>query len=349
VPYSKNKTILLIGTFLSEASNVYSVNEDLTIRLEENGWRVFTTSHKSSRVTRMLDILTTIWKHRNLFQIAQIDVYSGPAFIWAELAGLILKILQKPYILTLHGGRLPQFSRRWPMRARWLLGSAAIVTIPSRFLLETMQYYRRDLHLLPNPLDLSSYIFQLRDAPKPQLLWLRAFHVIYNPTLAPRMLARLHLTFPAACLTMIGPDKGDGSLQLTKRVAQDLGILSQIDFPGGVPKTEVPNLLNRGDIFINTTNIDNTPISVIEAMASGLCVVSTNVGGIPYLLQNEHDALLVPPDDPSAMAAAIQRILTEPDLAERLSKNARRKAEQFDWSAILPQWENLFYEVIASA
>jgi glycosyltransferase involved in cell wall biosynthesis len=76
-------------------------------------------------------------------------------------------------------------------------------------------------------------------------------------------------------------------------------------------------------------------------MACGLCVVSTNVGGIPYLLEHEHDALLVPPDDAEAMAAAVTRLLTEPGLAERLSHNARQKAEQFDWSVILPQLENI--------
>lgn len=81
-------------------------------------------------------------------------------------------------------------------------------------------------------------------------------------------------------------------------------------------------------------------------MASGLCVVSTDVGGIPYLLENEHDALLVPPNDPEAMAAAVKRILTEPQLAERLSRNARRKAEQFDWSVILTKWEALLQSMM---
>jgi glycosyltransferase involved in cell wall biosynthesis len=81
-------------------------------------------------------------------------------------------------------------------------------------------------------------------------------------------------------------------------------------------------------------------------MACGLCVVSTNVGGIPYLLEHEQDTLLVPSDDPAAMATAVRRLLTEPDLAERLSRNARQKAEQFDWSIVLPQWEALLISVM---
>jgi Glycosyltransferase len=92
---------------------------------------------------------------------------------------------------------------------------------------------------------------------------------------------------------------------------------------------------------LNTSRVDNTPVSVLEAMACGLCVVSTNVGGISYLLEDGHDALLVPSNDPSAMAAAVHRILVEPSLAKHLSYNARKKSEQFDWSNILPQWEAL--------
>ena len=80
-------------------------------------------------------------------------------------------------------------------------------------------------------------------------------------------------------------------------------------------------------------------------MASGLCIVSTNVGGIPYLIEDEMEGLLVPPNDPAAMAAAVRRILTEPGLAARLSSNARKKSEQFDWSIILPKWEELLREI----
>jgi glycosyltransferase involved in cell wall biosynthesis len=106
--------------------------------------------------------------------------------------------------------------------------------------------------------------------------------------------------------------------------------------------------LNGGDVFLNTTRVDNTPVSVLEAMACGLCVVSTNVGGIPYLLQHGHDALLVPSDNAEAMAGAVRRILTEPGLAAQLSANARGTASGCDWSAVLPQWEALIDELASS-
>ena len=205
-----------------------------------------------------------------------------------------------------------------------------------------MRGYREDLKLLPNPVEIGAYDFNHRNEPQPNLVWLRAFHKVYNPQLAPRVVAALFPAFPEIQLLMIGPDKGDGSFQHTKQLAEDLGVASRLRFPGLVSKQDVPDWLNQGDVFINTTYIDNTPVSLLEAMACGLCVVSTNVGGLPYLIEDDIDALLVPPDDTQAMADAVRRILTEPDLAARLSSNAHKKTEQFDRLIILPQWEELF-------
>jgi glycosyltransferase involved in cell wall biosynthesis len=168
---------------------------------------------------------------------------------------------------------------------------------------------------------------------------------IYNPSLAVKTLALLTPEFPSTRLDLIGPDKGDGSLKKVIDLADRLGVQNHLRVVGGIPKSDVPRWLNEGDISINTTNVDNMPVSVIEAMAAGLCVVSTEVGGIPYLLQHEEDALLVPPDNPEAMAAAVRRILNEPGLAERLSRNARKKSEHYEWSIILPEWEALLTSV----
>lgn len=341
--------ILFIGNYLQGPGFNRGAWHEIADHLRASGNEVVTTSSRVNKAGRLADMLMTIWTRRSAYQIAQIDVFSGPAFLFAESCGAALKVLHKPFVLTLHGGNLPVFAQKHPVRVRRLMKSASAVTTPSRFLLEQMVPFRQGMILIPNPLGIADYPFCVRNNPLPKLIWLRAFHQIYNPALAPRTMSILKQDFPDVYLTMVGPDKGDGSLQHTQQTAQELGLLTQVEFPGGVSKLEVPNWLNRGDIFINTTNIDNTPISVMEAMACGLCVVSTNVGGIPYLIKDGVDGLLVPPDDHAAMAAAVRRILTEPGLAARLSANARKKAESFDWSVILPQWEKLYEKVISNA
>jgi glycosyltransferase involved in cell wall biosynthesis len=337
--------VLLVGNFLSSTLGIRSVCEDLAIQLAAYCWPVLTTSERRGRLPRLLDMVNTAWYRRYDYTVAQVDVFSGPAFVWAEAVCQILRWVGKPYILTLHGGNLPAFAQKWSRRVRRLLCSATAVTTPSLYLLENMAPYCPHIRLLPNPLDLSAYKFTLRKQLQPSLVWLRSFHTTYNPSLAPRALARLVESFPSISLSMIGPDRGDGSLQAMQQIATELGVTHRIILPGKIPKAEVADWMSRGDIFLNTTNVDNTPVSVLEAMACGLCVVSTNVGGIPYLLGHEHDALLVPPNDPAAIATAVRRLLTEPGLAERLSRNARQKAEQFDWSVILPQWEALLTSV----
>ena len=336
------KSLLLIGNFLSRTLGLQGASEDLAWQLSQVGWKVITASDRPRRLPRLFDMITTAWQRRQEYDVAYVDVYSDKPFFWGEAVSLILRLAGKPYILTLRGGALPSFARRWPGRVIRLLKSAVAVVTPSPYLLEKMKPYRRDLRIIPNGLNLQSYPPKIRVRPQPHLVWLRAFHTIYNPTLAPRVLSLLHKEFPDINLVMVGPDKEDGSLSQTQQTASDLGVANIVGFPGQVSKEEVPLWLQKGDIFLNTTNVDNTPVSVIEAMACGLCIVSTDVGGIPYLLQHEHDALLVPPDDAEAMASAVKRILTEPGLAARLSRNARQKAEGFDWAVVLPKWQELF-------
>ena len=95
----------------------------------------------------------------------------------------------KPHVLTLHGGSLPEFAARWPGVVRRVLAAASAVTVPSEYLRREMRPYRSDLRLMPNPLDLAAYPYRRRERPEPRLVWLRAFHDTYNPSLAPRVLA----------------------------------------------------------------------------------------------------------------------------------------------------------------
>jgi L-malate glycosyltransferase len=333
--------VALVGNFLSASATTRTVGEELGARLTAAGHAVLMTSRAPRRVIRLLDMLATIVRRRRRYTVALIDVYSGAAFVYAEAVATLLRMLGKPYVLTLHGGRLPEFSRRWPGRTRRVLRGAAAVTAPSRYLLEQMKPYRDDILLLPNAVEVSAYPFHVRTAPRPRLVWLRAFHGMYNPSLAVAALARVAEQLPDVRLAMIGPDKGDGSLAATRRVAVAHHVEGQIVFAGGVPKRDVPRWLESADVFLNTTDVDNAPVSLVEAMAAGLCIVSTNVGGIPYLLEHERDALLVPPGNAGAMADAIQRLFDEPGLAARLSRNARLKAEQLDWSVVLPKWVEL--------
>jgi glycosyltransferase involved in cell wall biosynthesis len=278
---------------------------------------------------------------RRSFVVAVVDIFSGSAFVWGYASFTLLRLLKKRCIVVLRGGNLPQYALRHPRRTRSVLSRAEIVVSPSGFLKAAFEGERADIQVIPNPVAVGKYHFRLRSTVRPRLVWLRAFHSIYCPQMVPAIVGGLVRDFPDIVCTMIGPDKGDGSLQETKLAAARWNVVDRVKVVGGVAKSEVPSLLADADVFLNTTRIDNTPISVIEAMATGLCVVSSNVGGIPHLLEDGVDAVLFPVGDVNGACEAIRQVLTEPNCAERLSGNARIKAVKSDWSVVLPQWEKL--------
>lgn len=337
---------LILGAHLSGCGDSPKVCEELAARLRRRGWPILTASHKASGAARFADIVATAAARRRDYAVAQLDVYSGRAFCWAEAAAAVMRAMRKPFVATLHGGALPEFYRRHPARVERLLRSASAVTAPSEYLAQAFERVRPDIERVPNAVDLPP-------APKPlrsgslKLVWLRAFHDLYNSILAVETLAELQRDLPHARLTMIGPDRGDGSLPRTRSRIEELGLDDSVAVRGRIPKPAVAPALAEADVFINTSRTDNTPVSLIEAMACGLPIVSTDVGGIRSLLDHDADALLVPCGSPRAMADAVLRLAREPNLAQRLGRNARAKAERFDWSRVLPRWEELLIRTAA--
>jgi glycosyltransferase involved in cell wall biosynthesis len=185
------KTVLMIGNFLSSSLGVRGVCEDLAEHLEEREWSIIRASSYRRRLPRIISMVYTAWSRRSEYSVAQVDVFSGPAFLWAETVCLTLRMAGRPYVLTLHGGKLPVFATRWPKRVRNLLVSAYAVTTPSRYLLEHMKSYLDNVRLIANPIETGRYQFRLRKKPGPRIIWLRAFHEIYNPVLAPQVLSLL--------------------------------------------------------------------------------------------------------------------------------------------------------------
>jgi glycosyltransferase involved in cell wall biosynthesis len=336
---------LIVGAFLSGSTGIRWVCEDLADGLAGRGWPVITTSSIQSRGLRLADLLVTVWAKRHRYTVAQIDVYSGAAFMWAEAVAASLTALRCPFVVTLHDGALPVFAEKWPGRVGRVLRSATAVTAPSAYLQRQLRPYRPDIRMIRNGLHIDRYPARRITRARPKLVWIRAFEQCYNPLLALQVVEKLRPEFPDVELLMIGPDRGDWTAAQTIEEACRCGLDDRVCVQGAVPKSEIPQALQEGDIFLNTTNTDNAPVVVVEAMACGLCVVSTDAGGVPDLVENEREALLVPRADSEAMAAAVARILRDPALAERLSTNARKKAETFSWERVLDRWEDLLLEV----
>lgn len=339
----KKGKVLIIGHFLPSGKGSLSAAEDLANLLEAHGWDIHRTSALRYKFLRPLDMLYKIWSQAGNYDVAIVTVFSGPAFLWAEAAATWLRFLKKPFILSLHGGGLPRLIRQ-TKRIEKLLRSAICVTTPSIYLKNTFYQYRKDILYIPNFISLkrNSVPRTVRLRKDKTMAWLRGFHKVYNPRLAVSVFKKLLPQFPDLKLIMVGPDLGmkNEICHLAKSI-KGQGLLVK----NAIANHEVAGFLAGADVFINTTNFESFGKCVLEAAVCGTPIVSTNVGEIPYLWKDGEDVLLVPPDDAEAMAAAVRRIFNEPGLAEKLSQNARVKAEQFDQKKILPLWEDLLVKL----
>ena len=283
-----------------------------------------------------MDMLSLIWNHRKETDLVLIDTYGAQNFYYAYSVGKLCQQLDLPYIPILHGGNLRERLEKSPGQSKSLFGNAKLNVAPSHFLFDIFESAGfKNLRIIPNSITLGSFPFKEREEFHPSYLWVRRFQERYNPMMCVRVFEELKKKFPSAKLCMIGPEK-DGSLEKCNSYSKEKNL--GIEFPGKLKKSEWAELSKQYDFFLNTTHVDNTPISVIEAMALGLPVISTNVGGMRYLIQNGKEGILVQENDVSGMVRAAVNLLEDEQKAKQIAVAARKKVEGFDWEVVKPQW-----------
>lgn len=332
--------ILYLGNMLSTHGKSKSMIETLAPKLAM-GFPLLAVSNKKLMILRLIEMTMSVIRFRSKTELLLIDTYSSRfAFAYAILLAWLCKGVNRPFIAILRGGDLPSRLKSWPRLCNFVFGNSATNVSPSLYLKEHFTKAGFDVTYIPNFVELEQYPFLKRNTIKPRLMWVRAFHHVYNPTLAVDILKLLSAKFPDVALCMVGTDK-DGSMGLVRSKAKEEGVSNQLEITGYLSKEDWKRKSESFDIFINTTNFDNMPVSVIEAMALGLPVVSTNAGGLPYLIHHEEDGIIVNMGDANAFAEAIERLVRQPDLAGKLSDKARAKVEGFDWQVVKHQWKQV--------
>lgn len=331
------KNLLYIGNNLNQAKSNVSVMATLGPLLEGEGYQMHYASSKKNKLARLLDMLFTVLMSTSKVDLVLLDTYSTKNFYYALIISQFCRFLRLPYIPILHGGNLPNRLTVNPTLSSLIFTHARCNVAPSNYLKEQFESHGyTNLIFIPNTIEIRNYQFiRNRDFTSPKLLWVRSFSKIYNPILAVEVLHLLLKKGYNAELCMVGPD-ADGSLSKVKAKTIELNV--SVTFIGKMKKTDWIELSKNYNVFINTTNFDNMPVSVIESMALGLPVVSTNVGGMPYLIENQIDGLLVPPDTKEIFVEAILKLIGYPEVSERIVLNARQKVEQFDWDKVKFKW-----------
>lgn len=333
------KHLLYIGNKLSNHGYTSTSIETLGSFLEDEGFKIFYASSKKNKLLRIFEMIFKTFKYARKVDYVLIDTYSTKNFWYAFVISQLCRVLKIKYIPKLHGGNLPNRIVKSKFCSDLIFNNAFVNIAPSNYLYETFKNHGyKNLKYIPNTIELQLYPEVKKEFITPKLLWVRSFAKIYNPLMAVKVFIKIKQKFPEAEICMVGPTKDD-SYSKTEKFAQKHNV--EVVLTGMLSKEEWIELSKNYNIFINTTHFDNTPISVIEAMALGLPIVSTNVGGIPYLLEHDTNALLVNDNDVADMVKQIKRLTTEPELANTLLENGKELVKNFDWELVKKQWVEL--------
>lgn len=335
--------IVYVGNKLAKHGQTPTGADTLPPKLEAMGIAVVVASDKRNKMYRLFDMLRTVSKHNKEADAVLIDTYSTSNFYYAVLVARLCRFYKIPYLPILRGGNLPERLQKSPKLAKRLFGHARVNVALSRYMqshFETAGYPR--VQLIPNALELDKYPYFERENPTYKLLWVRSFAALYHPEMALEVVRILQSKGKTVRLCMVGPDK-DGSLERCKEMAQRDNL--PVEFTGILSKAAWVKRAAEFDVFINTTNFDNMPVSVMEAMALGLPVVSTDVGGMPFFIKNNENGILVPPNQPEAFAEAIITLVEDPDHYTIINKSARETVTQMDWETVKNSWDSLLKSI----
>jgi L-malate glycosyltransferase len=254
---------------------------------------------------------------------------------------LISKLFRKKVVLNYHSGEAEDHLNRWRRTAIPTLELADVIVVPSGYLVDVFARFGLRAFSIPNIVDMYRFAFRKRNPLHPVFLTNRNFEPHYNVGCALRAYAIIQQRFPEASLVVAGDGKQRRQLQ---KLSQTLG-LRRVDFVGKVAPQEMPQLYDAADIYLNCSEIDNMPGSIIEAFASGLPIVTSDAGGIPYMVENEKSGLIVPAGNHRAVAAAAIRLLESPDFAAEMAENALQESRKYQWEAVRDQWVSLYLKL----
>lgn len=251
-------------------------------------------------------------------------LFSAPTVLYARLLGRRL-------LVHYHGGAAGEFLGRFGWAARPLLRLARYRVVPSGFLDTVFRAHGLACVQVPNILAVDRLPFRRRRPLQPALIMARHLEPAYNCVCGIRAFAEVRRVHPRARLRIAG----DGSeRRALTALVHELGLVGSVEFLGNLDRATMIRCFDESDIYLNASRVDNQPVSLTEALACGLPVVSTAVGGIPYMVRHEETALLADDNDAHGLAAQILRVLDDPALAEALIRNGREEARNYGWDSV---------------
>jgi glycosyltransferase involved in cell wall biosynthesis len=259
------------------------------------------------------------------------DMFAAPAIAIAKRRGCRV-------IVNYRGGLAAEFLDRAAGRVRRALRGTDLV-VPSPFLQEVFARHGVRAKVIPNVVDTAVFrpnpAGRANDGRGPHVIVARNLEPIYGVDLALRAVALLRNRWPDLRCSVAGTGPEESQL---RALARELALDACVCFTGRLDVAGMVALYQSADVVMNPVRADNTPNSVLEALACGVPVVSTRVGGVPYLVQPGVSAVLVEPESPAALAAGVAQVLADEGLRRRLVAGGHELVAGFTWARVREQW-----------
>lgn len=254
---------------------------------------------------------------------------------------LISRFFGKKSILNYRSGEADDHLARSGKRVFRIVRSASKIVVPSGYLVDVFAKHGFQAESIYNIADLEAFRFRERTTIAPNILVPRNLEPLYDIETAIRAFGLFRRKRAGATITIVGG--GSDENRLKKLVARES--MTDVVFTGRVERTEIARLYDQADIFLNTSIIDNMPVAIVEAFHCGLPVVTTNAGGIPYIVRDRENGRLVPMKDVEAVAAALEEVYADAQLRNKIISGARKDAVNYSWDRVKHHWAEKYWEL----
>lgn len=333
---SKKSGLLFVGTFLSWKKGTKGPSELVSQKLRKLGYKTRLSSSYENKTLRLLDIFFSIIISGK--KVIHIDVFSGPSFLITRYSVILAKLLRKKVLLNLHGGRLPEYFELNKETCSKTFNSVSKIYSPSKYLQTYFENLGFKINYLPNYINTNKFPFKATQN-NYKILWVRAFSKVYQPYLAIEILEKVKKVYPQTSLTMIGPDLGL-RIEIETQL-RAIKLENSVEILGPINNNVLVKYYHEHSVYINTTLYESFGIALFESASSGLPIVTTNVGEIPYLWKDNEELLVDKTNTSEGMAECIISLFRNEEKRLNLAMNAKKKAEMFSWGRVEKLWEDL--------
>lgn len=297
---------------------------------QEYGWQADILSTKGSPIRRCISFVKLLCKTRK-YDILHIHACSYWGMVPAVFGIIAGKLWRKRTIITYHGGEAKEyFSKHAAFVRRWL-GRADEVIVLSGFLKEIFDQYQIPCVVIPNIVVLRPQT-EHNTTVAPKFISIRHLEPLYNIPYVLQAYEQVLKYYPDATLDILG----QGSMRAELEGYVQEHNLTGVRFIGQVPNDKIYDYFAIASIMLSAPKIDNMPVSLLEAMNAGLLVISSRVGGVPYMIEDGKTGLLFESDNSEDMAAKMIWALEHPQEVNTMILNAQGEVQKYSWSNVKP-------------